>query len=209
VLPPMDKRVLRVDTLVVGNGCASRSATLDLLSLLARQFPDFVQHNQETANKTELELAPAARDFFEHGGPELAEKYVPWLVDVMPPANWAYFVMGASLLFNAMGLGHRFRLWRLDVARVKLESEIARLFGTTTTLGDIARAQPGDPAFPEQRRAEVGMVIQQLELLAELCRRQSLSMLVPMGQEMTYRYQETLITEALAALRGFVARCTA
>jgi TRAP-type uncharacterized transport system substrate-binding protein len=208
VLPPVDKRVLRVDTLVLGNGCASRSATLDLLSLLARQFPDFVQHNQETANKTELELAPAARDFFEHGGPELAEKYVPWLVDVMPPANWAYFVMGASLLFNAMGLGHRFRLWRLDVARVKLESEIARLFGTTATLGDIARAQPGDAAFPQQRRAEVEIVIQQLQLLAELCRRQSLSMLVPMGQEMTYRYQETLITEALAALRGFVARCT-
>jgi TRAP-type uncharacterized transport system substrate-binding protein len=209
VLPPVDKRVLRVDTLVVGNGCASRSATLDLLSLLARQFPDFVQHNRETANKTELELAPAARDFFEHGGPELAETYFPWLVDVMPPANWAYFVMGASLLFNAMGLGHRFRLWRLDVARVKLESEIAALFGPTTTLGDIARAQPSDPAFPSQRRGEVEQVIRQLEVLAELCRRQSLSMLVPMGQEMTYRYQETLITEALAALRGFVARCLA
>jgi hypothetical protein len=118
VLPPVDKRVLRVDTLIVGNGCASRSATLDLLSLVVRQFPDFVQHNQETANKTGLTLAPAARDFFEHGGPELAETYFPWLVDMMPPANWAYFVMGASLLFNAMGFGHRFRLWRIDVARV-------------------------------------------------------------------------------------------
>jgi hypothetical protein len=209
VLPPLDKRVLRVDTLIVGNGCASRSATLDLLSLLAHQFPDFVQHNQQTANKTELELAPAARDFFEHGGPELAETYFPWLVDVMPPANWAYFVMGASLLFNAMGLGHRFRLWRIDVARVKLESEIAGLFGSTTTLGDIARAQPRDEAFPSQRRPEVELVIRELELLGERCRRQSLSMLVPMGQEMTYRYQESLITEALAVLRGFVARCTA
>jgi TRAP-type uncharacterized transport system substrate-binding protein len=207
VLPPVDKRVLRVDTLIVGNGCASRSATLDLLSLVARQFPDFIQHNQQTANKTELELAPAARDFFEHGGPELAEKYVPWLVDVMPPANWAYFVMGASLLFNAMGLGHRFRLWRIDVARVKLEGEIAALFGPTTTLGDIARAQPPADAVPVQRRAQIEQVIRALEVLTERCRRQSLSMLVPMGQEMTYRYQETLITEALAVLRGFLARC--
>ena len=206
VLPPVDKRVLRVDTLIVANGCASRSATLDLLSLVARQFPDFIQHNQQTANKTELELAPAARDFFEHGGPELAEKYVPWLVDVMPPANWAYFVMGASLLFNAMGLGHRFRLWRIDVARVKLEAEIASLFGPTTTLGDIARAQPREETLPVQRRAEVEQVIRALEVLTERCRRQSLSMLVPMGQEMTYRYQEGLITEALAVLRGFVAR---
>jgi TRAP-type uncharacterized transport system substrate-binding protein len=209
VLPPVDKRVLRVDTLIVGNGCASRSATLDLLSLVARQFPDFIQHNQETANKTELELAPAARDFFEHSGPELAETYVPWLVDVMPPANWAYFVMGASLLFNAMGLGHRFRLWRLDVTRVKLESEIAALFGPTTTLGDIARAQLPADAFPVQRRAEVEQVIRALEVLAERCRRQSLSMLVPMGQEMTYRYQESLITEALTVLRAFIARCPA
>jgi len=207
VLPPVDKRVLRVDTLIVGNGCASRSATLDLLSLVARQFPDFVQHNQETANKTGLTLAPAARDFFEHGGPELAETYFPWLVDMMPPANWAYFVMGASLLFNAMGFGHRFRLWRIDVARVKLESEIAALFGPTTTLGDIARAAPGE--LPAQRRAQVEQLIVSLGVLAERCRRQSLSMLVPMGQEMTYRYQETLITGALAVLRGFLARLPA
>jgi len=26
-------------------------------------------------------------DFFEHGGPELADEYAPWLVDVMPPAS--------------------------------------------------------------------------------------------------------------------------
>jgi TRAP-type uncharacterized transport system substrate-binding protein len=206
VLPPVDKRVLRVDTLVIANGCASRSATLDLLSLLAQQFPDFVRHNQETANTTELELVPAARDFLEHGGPEFAETYAPWLVDLMPPANWAYFVMGASLLFNAMGLGHRFRLWRIDVARVRLESEIAALFGPTTTLGDIARAQPDEQAFPPPRRARVTQVIKALEVLAERCRRQSLSMLVPMGQEMTYRYQEGLINDALAVLRGFVAR---
>jgi hypothetical protein len=87
---------------------------------------------------------------------------------------------------------------------VKLEAEIAAIFGPTTTLGDIARAAPGELAA--QRRAEVEQVIRALEVLAERCRRQSLSMLVPMGQEMTYRYQETLITEALAVLRAFVAR---
>ncbi|MEY4550457.1 MAG: hypothetical protein RL685_6652 [Pseudomonadota bacterium] len=113
VLPPVDKRVLRVDTLIIGNGCASRSTTMDLMSVVAQQFPDFVRHNQETANTTELELAAAARDYFDHGGPELVERHAPWLVDLMPPANWAYFVVGASLLFNAMGLGHRFRLWRV------------------------------------------------------------------------------------------------
>jgi hypothetical protein len=206
VLPPVDKRVLRVDTLILGNGCASRSATIDLLTLLARQFPDFVRHNQDTPNTTGLELVPAARDFFEHGGPELTETYAPWLVDVMPPANWAYFLMGASLLFNAMGLGHRFRLWRIDVARVRLEAEIAALFGPTATLGDIARSEPDERSLSAERRARLEQLIDALTLLAERCRRQSLSVLVPMGQEMTYRYQESLITAALAVLRGYLAR---
>ena len=207
LLPPVDKRVLRMDTLIIGNGCASRSTTLDLLSLLATEFPDFARHNQDTSNTTELALAPAAADFFEHNGRELADEYAPWLVDVMPPANWAYFIMAASLLFNAMSLGHRFRLWRIDVARVKLESEIAALFGPTTTLGDIARARQGQDAAWAVGRARVEEVVRQLEGLAERCRRQSLSFLVPMGQEMTYRYQESLITEALAVLRGFLERC--
>jgi len=207
LLPPDDKRVLRMDTLIIGNGCASRSTTLDLLSLLAKEFPDFARHNQDTSNTTELALAPAASDFFEHNGRELADEYAPWLVDVMPPANWAYFIMAASLLFNAMSLGHRFRLWRIDVARVKLESEIAALFGPTTTLGDIARARRGQDAAWAVGRARIEEVVRQLEGLAERCRRQSLSFLVPMGQEMTYRYQESLITEALAVLRGFLERC--
>jgi len=55
----------------------------------------------------------------------------------------------------------------------------------------------------------VEQLIVSLGVLAERCRRQSLSMLVPMGQEMTYRYQETLITGALAVLRGFLARLPA
>ena len=37
--------------------------------------------------------------------------------------------------------------------------------------------------------------------LAEHCRRKSLSILVPMGEEMSYRYQETLIAELQYALR--------
>ena len=142
VLPAQDKRVLRVETVVLGNRCASRSATIDMLNLLTRRFPDFVRHNKETPNTTGLEPSATARGFFERGGPELADEYAPWLVDVMPPANWAYVVMGVSLLFNAMGAGHRFRLWRIDDARVKLESELSPLFGQNVTLGDIANTAP-------------------------------------------------------------------
>jgi hypothetical protein len=206
VLPKEDKRVLRVETLVVSNGCAGRSTTIDLMTILARRFPDFVRHNKETPNSTGLELASGARGFFEHDGPELADEYAPWFVDVMPPTNWAYVVMGVSLLFNAMSMAHRFRLWRIDAARVSLEAEIAALFGPTATLGDIARAGPEEEAKARTERDHIEHLVRELEALAARSRRQSLSMLVPMGQEMGYRYQEGVIHETLSVLHDLLRR---
>jgi TRAP-type uncharacterized transport system substrate-binding protein len=201
LLPNADKKVLRVETLVLSNGCASRSETMDLLTLLARQFPDFARHNRDTPNTTGLTLDPAAQDFFARGSPELADEYLPWLVDVMPPANWVYVVMGVSLLFNAMDFGHRFRLWRIDAARVALESKLAKAFGGAATVADLARATPE----PEQA-AFVQAVAAELEELAARSRRQSLSLLVPMGAEMTYRYQEELMQQISSALREYQRR---
>ena len=45
--------------------------------------------------------------------------------------------------------------------------------------------------------------MERLATLSDRCRRHSLSLLVPMGQEMAYRYQETLIADLLFALRTF------
>src|SRR5262249_50333802 len=156
--PPEDKHVLRVDTLVVGNGCVGHSATIDLLTLLEAHFPDFVRHNKETSNATGLELASASKGFFEHG-PELADEFAPWLVDVMPPANWAYIIMGVSLLFNAMNAANRFRLWRIDTARVKLELELAKLFGEGATLGDIQRTKIAGKLADAATRARIDDLI--------------------------------------------------
>ena len=50
-------------------------------------------------------------------------------------------------------------------------------------------------------RADIDGAVERLARLSERCRRQSMSMLVPMGQEMAYRYQETLIANLLFALR--------
>lgn len=209
VLPPQDKRVLRVETVVVGNHCASRSATIDMLNVLSRRFPDLVRHNKDTPNTTGLEMSATAKGYYEHGGPELADEYVPWLVDVMPPANWAYIVMGVSVLFNAMGAGHRFRLWRIDDARVKLEHELGNVFGASVTLGDISRTQPtGKLTAPEVKEAVHALIIE-LETLAARSRKQSLSVLVPMGQEMAYRYQEEIIYQTMAVLRDFLRRTEA
>ncbi|MEY4551652.1 MAG: hypothetical protein RL685_7847 [Pseudomonadota bacterium] len=83
---------------------------------------------------------------------------------------------------------------------------MAAVFGPTVTLGDIARAEVGADSPAARQRDELARVVDELAALAERCRRQSLSLLVPMGQEMSYRYQESLINDALAVLRGFLAR---
>jgi hypothetical protein len=202
LVPKEDKKVMRVETLVISNPCAGRSQVIDILMLLSKQFPDFIRHNKDTPNATGLELSPTSREFFEQGGPELADEYVPWLVDVMPPANWAYVVMGVSLLFNAMGFGHRFRLWRIDAARVALESQLTQVFGPSTTVGDIGKAA----ALSPENQAQIARVVTELEALSGRSRRYSLSVLVPMGQEMAYRYQEELIHQTLAALHDLQRR---
>ncbi len=203
--PEEDKRVLRVDTLVVTNGCAGRSATIDMLTLLADRFPDFVRHNKETSNATGLELAGPAKGFFEHGGPELADEFAPWLVDLMPPANWATILMAVSVLFNVMGAAHRFRMWRIDDARVKLEAELSELFGGGTTLGHIRNMAT---ALSPAKRKDLENLVTRFEALGERSRRHSLSMLVPMGQEMGYRYQEGLIHQALDLVRSRLSKVT-
>src|SRR5260370_37595409 len=113
-----------------------------------------------------MPMSKTARECFNPGGPAIADECLPWLVDVMPPANWAYVVMGVSLLFNAMGAGHRFRLWRIDAARVKLEGELSRFFPPSTTLGDIQRTGPD----PERARPEalegIEHVVHELDALA-------------------------------------------
>src|SRR5262245_48572271 len=46
--------------------------------------------------------------------------------------------IGLSLLFNAMALWHRFRLWRIDAHRVRANGTISLLFGAWVTVGEIS-----------------------------------------------------------------------
>jgi TRAP-type uncharacterized transport system substrate-binding protein len=206
MLPPVDKEVLRIDTLVVTNGCPRRSQIIGLCAALADVFPELPRHNKETPNTTGLEIAPAAKTYWETG-PDILDEYLPRIADVMPTSNWVHLVMGLSILFNVMGFGNRFALWRIDVARVRAEHEIADCFGADTTPGDIARmVTHGEVPAGSQARAsggEIERIIGELEALSQRSRKWSLSPLVPMGGEMAYRYQESLIQERLAVLRGY------
>jgi TRAP-type uncharacterized transport system substrate-binding protein len=202
-LPPGDKPVLYVDTLIVGNGCASTSATQGVLATLAELHPTFVRHNRNEPNLTGLPLSPVARTFYQEEGPDLVGQYAPWVVDILPTATWVQLILGVSILFNGMAVWHRFRLWRIDANRVEIERAIPALFGPDITVGEIAKAPVGDRHRSAETRAKLDEIIERFRRLADRCRRQSTSVLVPMGQEMAYRYQESLIDELLFALRAF------
>ena len=74
-------------------------------------------------------------------------------------------------------------------------------------MGEIAAMTPEDRhRDPGRARADRCSSWRELGRLAERCRRQSLSILVPMGQEMGYRYQESLIADLLHALKIFRGR---
>ena len=202
-LPPMNKQILQVDAMLVGNGCASLSQTQGLMTAIAELYPTFVQHNRGQPNLTGLPLPAVAKGFFDDEGPDLLGRFAPWFVDIMPTATWLQLIVGFSMLFSGMSLWHRFRLWRIDAQRVKIERDIPALFGPGATVGDIARMPADDRHRAPEARAKLDRIIHRLADLSDRCRRQSLSVLVPMGEEMSYRYQETLVADLLHGLRAF------
>ncbi len=205
-LPRENNKVLQVDALIVGNGCAPDGVTQGFLAAVAEVFPTFVSHNKGQPNLTGLPLATVAANFYNDDGPDLLGKYAPWAVDIMPLPTWIQLGVALSVLFSGMALWHRFRLWRVDANRVRIEREIAALFAPGTTI-DLIAAMPLDARYllPDTR-AQIDDLLLRLSRLSEKCRKQSLSIVVPMGEEMSYRYQETLIADLLRALRLYKER---
>jgi hypothetical protein len=154
-------------------------------------------------NLTGVPMSAVSQGFFNEEGPDLLGKYAPSAVDIVPLPLWIQLGVAFPVLFSAMALGHRFRLWRVDADRVKIERELPALFGQGVTLGRIAEIDADARHTAPEARAKLDDVMVRLAALAERCRRHSLSGLVPMGEEMSWRYQETLIHDLLHALRIF------
>ena len=206
-IPAAERKIAQLATFVVASACAKRADRVALLMLLGGELPGFVRGNPPSATSpvTNLALAPSARQFFQTGEPEVADRYFPWLVNLMSPAYWVYLVMAATLLFNGMSIFSRFRLWRLDVAREKLEDEIKTLVDPGVTTHAQMRAQPAERvmAAPE-RRAAAASIMTRLTALRERCHRQASSIVTPMGSEMFYRYQQSLIDDATTTLAALL-----
>jgi TRAP-type uncharacterized transport system substrate-binding protein len=218
-IPATDKSVAQVDTLVMTNGCVHRAERIAFLMLLSEEFPNFVRVNPPPAAKSQdsAPLSDEAREFFASGEPEIADKYFPWLVNLMSPAYWIYLVMVATVLLNAAGAYSRFRLWRIDANRALLESRLKALAYPGLNEEQIkARAHSGITreqikALPPeaviqtpQDRKSAEDLMKDFDALRRRCEDQLSSYVTPMGSEMYYRYQEWLIDEAKATLTALL-----
>jgi len=199
--PSADRLVAHVDTLVVTDACARRAERVALLTLLSAELPGFLRSNPPKSADTMpgLTLAPEARQFFVSGEPEIADRYFPWLVNLMSPVYWVYLAMAVTILFNAMRGFSRFRLWRIDAAREKLKTQIDAMVGPA--VGHPQPAPIKEAAAPKAGVTKAAPTIErvtaQLMELRARCQRYTGSMVTPMGDEMFYRYQESLINELL------------
>jgi TRAP-type uncharacterized transport system substrate-binding protein len=205
-IPAIDKQVVRLRTLLIASPCAQRADRIALLMLAAAELPNFVRDNppSSTAPASALPLAREAHQFFLTGEPELADRYFPWLVNLMSPAYWVYLFMAVTILFNMLKGFSRFRLWRIDSAREKLETALKELVDPALTHAQM-RAVPGEQvmASPERRAAAQAIMTRLLALRARY-QRQTNSVVAPMGDEMFYRYQQSLIDEAATTLAALL-----
>lgn len=207
--PTVDKQVVHVGTLLVASPCAQRADRIALLMLVAAELPRFVRANppSSTAPATVLPLAREAHQFFLTGEPEIADRYFPWLVNLMSPAYWIYLVMAATVLFNMLKAFSRFRLWRIDSAREKLETALKELVDPELTHAQMREVSAERAMAAPETRAAAQAIMERLLALRSRCQRQTSSLVTPMGDEMFYRYQQALIDEATTTLAALL-RCS-
>ena len=207
-IPAVEKKVAHLGTLVVANSCAQRADRVALLMLLGEELPGFVRGNPPSATSpaTILPLAPSAHQFFLSGEPELADRYFPWLVNILSPAYWVYLFMVVTILFNACNTYHRFRLWRIDAAREKLEMALKQLVQPGLTHAQMRAIAAERVMGAPEKRAAAQVIMERLAELRARCQRQTSSFFTPMGAEMFYRYQQSLIDEAATTVGSLLQR---
>ena len=174
--------------------------------LLTAELPGFVRSNppSATSSATAVPLAPEARQFFQNGQPALADQYFPWLVNILSPAYWVYLVMAVTVLFNGMKAYSRFRLWRIDAAREKLEALLKQFVDAGVTHTQMREVSATRSIDAPHQRAAAETLFRQLLNLRIRCQCYTSSFVTPMGDEMFSRYQQSLIDEAITTLASLL-----
>jgi len=206
--PPTDKAVAQINTLVVSSPCTKRANRIELLTLLSAELPNFARSNppSSTSSATKLSLSPEARQFFLTGGPEFADRYFPWLVNIMSPAYWIYLVMAVTAIFNGLKGLSRFWLWRIDAAREKIDAEVREVVGDVVSHAPTSYFSANELPIDQRARAAARDILSRLAILRTRCERRAKSFATPMGDEMLFRYQQSLMDNTTAVLKRLLRR---
>jgi hypothetical protein len=119
-----------------------------------------------------------------------------------------YLVMVVTVLFNVMNGYSRFCLWRIDAARETLEADLKALVAPGLTHAQMREAPAEKLMTTAEGRAAASTILGRLAALRVRCQRQAASFVTPMGNEMFYRYQESLIDEAMTTLAALLQRAS-
>jgi uncharacterized protein len=163
-IPAVDKQVAQLATLLIANSCARRADRVALLMLIAAELRGFIRGNppSSTSSATTLALAPSAQHFFLAGEPEIADRYFPWLVNLLAPAYWVYLFMAATVLFSGLRTFSRYRLWRIDAARENLETALKGLVDPKLTHAQIREIPAKGVMIGSEKRAAAEAIMDRL-----------------------------------------------
>ena len=121
---------------------------------------------------------------------------------VRPPIAWLgkglvrLFLVLVAASDQGMKAYSRFRLWRIDAAREKLATNIKQLIDPKLTHAQIREAPAETLMASAETQSAAQRIMNQLAELRARCQRQTNSFITPMGDEMFYRYQQSLIDDA-------------
>ena len=124
----------------------------------------------------------------------------------MSPAYWLYLVMAVTALFNGLKGLSRFWLWRIDAAREKIEAEIRQVAGDVVSHGAAPNFTAKELLIDQKTRAAAQDLLNRLTMLRARCERRAKSFATPMGDEMLFRYQQSLIDDTTALLKTLLLR---
>jgi hypothetical protein len=109
--------------------------------------------------------------------------------------------MAITILFNGLKGLSNFRLWRIDATREKLESEVNQVAGDLVSHAPAWDSEIHAALAEQSASARVQDLLSRLGKLRDRCQRQTKSFATPMGHEMYYRYQQSMIDHTIVVLK--------
>jgi hypothetical protein len=202
-IPAGDRRIVQLDTVLVGSQCLSRANIEGIMSLLAQYVPDFRQANLMHGPPFGLPASSVARDWINVGERFYIDKWLPWI-----PQWWSidlslHVFMACAVFLLMVMRWYRYRLSRLHGNRLYLERETEMLLGRRFRWVQVAEFEAEAKHREAVCIARLEALIQAFGNLLHRCRQEGRSWWIPLGRERDFQLEEEAIYMRLDGLSKF------